>query len=77
VIAPETGAADAQRLAERIEAALAQLTAADRPLSASVGLALFPRDGVHAEQLIGHADHHQRLVKQAGGAQRARSLRAV
>jgi diguanylate cyclase (GGDEF)-like protein len=77
VIAPETGAADAQRLAERIEVALAQLTAVDRPLSASVGLALFPRDGVHAEQLIGHADHDQRLVKQAGGAQRARSLYAV
>jgi len=77
VVAPETGAAEAQRLAERIELALAQLTAVDRPLSASVGLALFPRDGSTAEQLIDHADHDQRLVKQAGGAQRTRSLHAV
>jgi diguanylate cyclase (GGDEF)-like protein len=77
VVAPETGAADAQRLAERIELALAQLTAAGRPLSASVGVALFPRDGSTAEQLIDRADHDQRLVKHAGGAQRARSLRVV
>ena len=77
VIAPETGTADAQRLAERIEIAHAELTAVDRPLSASVGLALFPQHGSTAEQLIDHADHDQRLVKQAGGAHRARSLRAV
>jgi diguanylate cyclase (GGDEF)-like protein len=75
VIAPETGAADAQRLAERIEIALAELTAVGRPLSASVGIALFPHHGSTAEQLIDHADHDQRLVKQAGRA--GRSLHAV
>jgi len=77
VVAPETGTADAQRLAERIELALAELTAVGRPLSASVGLALFPQHGSTAEQLIDHADRDQRLVKQAGGALRARSLHAV
>jgi diguanylate cyclase (GGDEF)-like protein len=77
VIAPGTGAAEAQRLTERIELALSELTAVGRPLSASVGLALFPRDGHTAEELIGHADHDQRMVKQAGGAQRARPLHAV
>jgi len=77
VIAPETGAAEAQHLAERIELALSALTAAGRPLSASVGLALFPRDGVAADELIDRADQDQRLVKQAGGGERVRPLRAV
>jgi diguanylate cyclase (GGDEF)-like protein len=77
VIAPGTGAAEAQRLTERIELALSELTAVGRPLSASIGLALSPRDGHSAEELIGHADHDQRMVKQAGGVQRARPLQAV
>jgi diguanylate cyclase (GGDEF)-like protein len=77
VIAPETGPAEAQRLAERIEIALSRLTAAGRPLSASVGLALFPRDGGTPAEVIDHADLDQRLVKQAGGAERARKLHAV
>jgi len=77
VVAPETGRADAQRLAERIELALATLTGAGRPLSASVGLALFPHDGVTAEELIDRADLDERMIKQAGGAVRDRALFAV
>ena len=77
VIAPETGPAEAQRLAERIEIALSKLTAAGRPLSASVGLAFFPRDGGTPEDVIDRADLDQRMVKQAGGAQRPRTLYAV
>jgi diguanylate cyclase (GGDEF)-like protein len=77
VIAPETGSAEAQRLAERIELALAELDAVGRPLSASVGLALFPRDGTTADTLIDSADHDQRVVKVAGGSRRAGALYAV
>src|SRR5205085_3517307 len=68
VLAPETSHAEAQRLAERIEIALSALTAADGPLSASIGLALFPRDGHTPEEIIDRADHDQRLVKRATGA---------
>jgi diguanylate cyclase (GGDEF)-like protein len=75
--APETGAAQAQRLAERVEIALSSLTAVDRPLTASVGIGLFPRDGHSAEALIERADHDQRLVKQASGALREDRLRAA
>jgi diguanylate cyclase (GGDEF)-like protein len=76
VIAPETTRGEAQRLAERIEAALATLTAVGRPLSASVGVALFPADGLTAEDVIDRADTDQRLVKRAGGVER-RVLHAV
>jgi diguanylate cyclase (GGDEF)-like protein len=77
VIAPETGRAEAQRLAERIEIALASLTAVGRPLSASIGLAVFPHDGRAPEQIIDRADLDQRMVKQAGAADRGRILYAV
>jgi diguanylate cyclase (GGDEF)-like protein len=77
VIAPETGRGEAQRLAERIELALATLGAAGRPLSASVGLALFPHDAATPEQLIDRADLDQRMVKQAGRADATRRLYAV
>jgi diguanylate cyclase (GGDEF)-like protein len=72
VIAPETSRGEAQRLAERIELALSTLSAAGRPLCASIGLALFPHDGATAEQVIDRADLDQRMVKQAAGADRAR-----
>src|SRR4051794_23946463 len=77
VIAPETGRAEAQRLAERIEIALSTLTAAGRPLSASIGLALFPHDGSTPEQVIDQADLDQRMVKRAGTADLGRRLRVA
>jgi diguanylate cyclase (GGDEF)-like protein len=77
VIAPETGRADAQRLAERIEIALSSLAAAGHPLSASIGLAIFPHDGLTPEQIIDQADVDQRMVKRAGGVDRAPRLYAV
>jgi diguanylate cyclase (GGDEF)-like protein len=77
VIAPETGRAEAQRLAERIETALSTLMAVGRPLSASVGLAMFPQDGRTPDEIIDRADHDQRMVKQAGGAVRGHALYAV
>jgi diguanylate cyclase (GGDEF)-like protein len=72
IIAPETGRADSQRLAERVEIALSTLTAAGRPLSASIGMALFPHDGHTPEAIIDRADHDQRMVKQAAGEQTRR-----
>ncbi len=77
VIAPETGRAEAQRLAERIEIALSTLTATGRPLSASIGVALFPHDGNTPEQLIDRADLDQRMVKQAAAGRRGRRLHAA
>jgi diguanylate cyclase (GGDEF)-like protein len=77
VIAPETSRAEAQRLAERIEVALSMLIAAGRPLSASVGLGLFPHDGQTPAEIIDCADLDQRMVKQAGSAERRRTLYAV
>jgi diguanylate cyclase (GGDEF)-like protein len=77
VIAPETSRAEAQALAARIEAELAALTAAGRPLSASVGLALYPHDGDTAAEVIDRADLAQRLVKQENRAHHARALYAV
>ena len=77
VIAPETARAEAQRLAERIEIALSALTAAGRPLSASIGVAMFPHDGNTPEQLIDRADLDQRMIKQAAGSDRGRRLHAA
>jgi diguanylate cyclase (GGDEF)-like protein len=77
VIAPETGRGEAQRLAERIEIALSTLDAAGRPLSASIGLALFPHDGSTPEQVIDQADLDQRMVKRAGTADLGPRLRVA
>jgi predicted signal transduction protein with EAL and GGDEF domain len=51
--------------------------AVGRPLSASVGLAMFPQDGRTPDEIIDRADHDQRMVKQAGGAVRGHALYAV
>jgi diguanylate cyclase (GGDEF)-like protein len=77
VIAPETGRAEAQRLAERIELSFSRIDAAGRPLSASVGVAVFPHDATTAEQVLDSADLDQRMVKQAGRAGAERRLYAV
>jgi diguanylate cyclase (GGDEF)-like protein len=78
VIAPETGRADAQQLAARLNSALGTLTAAGEPLSASIGVAVYPQDGQTPEQVLERADLDQRMIKQAGGGgARARALHAV
>ena len=77
VIAPETGRGEAQRLAERIEIALSTLDAAGHPLSASIGLALFPHDASTPEQVIDQADLDQRMIKRAGTADLGRRLRVA
>jgi diguanylate cyclase (GGDEF)-like protein len=78
VIAPETGRADAQQLAARLNSALGTLAAAGEPLSASIGVAVYPQDGQTPEQVLERADLDQRMIKQAGGGgARARALHAV
>jgi diguanylate cyclase (GGDEF)-like protein len=60
---------DAERLADRICAALAQpfeLEGHPVAISGSLGLATFPHDGVQAETLVNAADHRMYLAKQQG-----------
>jgi diguanylate cyclase (GGDEF)-like protein len=64
VILPETGEAEALMVAQRARTHLA--ADSERPaLSTSVGVALFPRDGDTAEQLLGTADRALYGMKQA------------
>lgn len=66
VLAPETGAEAADALGERIELALCALTMNDdRPLRASVGWAVYPRDGEERVLLLERADARQRAAKRA------------
>jgi diguanylate cyclase (GGDEF)-like protein len=64
VILPETGEAEALMVAQRAHTHLA--ADSERPaLSTSVGVALFPRDGDTAEQLLGTADRALYGMKKA------------
>ncbi len=56
VIAPETDRAAAERLASRVEHALARITSGDVQLSASVGWAVYPHDGTEPGELLDAAD---------------------
>ncbi|HZO05686.1 MAG TPA: GGDEF domain-containing protein [Solirubrobacterales bacterium] len=60
VIVEETDAEEALEVAARIRARVANRgydSDADRPLTGATGVAIFPADGVDAEQLLGFADH--------------------
>ncbi|MDP8943181.1 MAG: GGDEF domain-containing protein, partial [Actinomycetota bacterium] len=63
VVAPEAGPAQAERLAERLEAAVARAGAGLERLSASVGYAVFPDEGEDAAALIARADAEQARLK--------------
>jgi diguanylate cyclase (GGDEF)-like protein len=60
VLAPETDDAGAERLAGRVEAAVARVAAGLDSLGASVGAAVFPHDGATATTLLEAAD--RRLI---------------
>jgi GGDEF domain-containing protein len=64
VLAPETDAAEADALVQRIKLALHGLVANGVPLSASAGCATFPEDASSADLLIAQADLEQRRDKQ-------------
>lgn len=62
VVLPESGEAEARRLADRVHEALAR-DAERPPLSVSIGVAVSPRDGVSVETLINAADQLMYGVK--------------
>ena len=66
LILPETDEPEALRVAQRSAAQLAADTE-HPPLTASVGLAVFPRDGDSVERLIGTADRALYAMKQSRG----------
>jgi diguanylate cyclase (GGDEF)-like protein len=65
VLLPETDEAGAAMLARRIEEALATIDAAgQKPVRASIGMAVFPQDGATADELLEKADRDLRTTKQ-------------
>jgi diguanylate cyclase (GGDEF)-like protein len=65
VLAPGTDEAGAAILAQRIERALASIEAADHaPVRASIGYAVFPRDGMTPQDLLEKADLELRRTKE-------------
>ena len=69
VILPETQVEGAVRVAERIRAKVEALgkTLGVEPLSLSVGLAVFPLDGITSEDLVRRADWAMYQAKKMGG----------
>jgi diguanylate cyclase (GGDEF)-like protein len=63
VLAPETDAAGARKLAIRVMTAVGQVTAGVDSLGASPGLAVFPHDGATVEALLAAADEQLLAVK--------------
>jgi len=72
IIAPETGAEQADALAVRLSGALARVHALGSPVTATVGRAVFPADGVSPEVLLAAADGAERAAK--AGARRQLEL---
>lgn len=71
IVAPETGPNQARALARSVRAALAQVTADGRPLTAGIGSATFPDDGVTAADLAHTADIRQLADKPRGATRGA------
>jgi diguanylate cyclase (GGDEF)-like protein len=66
VLAPETGRQQAERLAERIAESLCQISSGPVELSASIGMAVFPHDGIEPGELLDSADASLRSGKSRG-----------
>jgi diguanylate cyclase (GGDEF)-like protein len=63
VVAPETGALDADTLGARIHDALGTIEILGAPLTATIGAAVFPHDGPTGELLLAAADNAERAAK--------------
>jgi diguanylate cyclase (GGDEF)-like protein len=63
VLAPETGRDQAEVLAGRIADALTRITSGPVRLSASIGMAVFPHDGLEPGELLDNADASLRSGK--------------
>jgi diguanylate cyclase (GGDEF)-like protein len=77
VLAPETGLAGGDQLAYRIERAVVRATSGVSALSASVGVAVFPRDGGVPAELIQTADSAQQEAKRRLYRERSSERRAA
>lgn len=66
ILAPEIEDGGAERLAEGITTAFETVHAAGRPLTASLGWAIYPRDAADAAGLLAAADARERRAKIAG-----------
>ncbi|MGV1050076.1 MAG: GGDEF domain-containing protein [Solirubrobacterales bacterium] len=69
VIVPETGTEEAEEVAARLCARIRQRGYGNdesRPVSAAVGIAMFPADGGNGEELLGHADLDLFAAKREG-----------
>jgi diguanylate cyclase (GGDEF)-like protein len=66
VVAPETDRDAATSLGHRLSVALGQIEGVDGPLSASIGVAVFPEDAPTADLLISAADLAERQAKAEG-----------
>ncbi len=65
VLAPETDKDGADVLAQRIERALERIEAIDRDaVRASIGIAIYPEDGLTAQELLANADSDLRRAKE-------------
>ncbi|MDB5862064.1 MAG: hypothetical protein JWQ76_5753, partial [Ramlibacter sp.] len=65
VLLPESDEEGATMLARRIEEALGAIEAADHvPVRASIGVAIFPKDGATPEDLLEAADLGVRATKE-------------
>jgi diguanylate cyclase (GGDEF)-like protein len=71
VLAPETDAAGARKLASRVMTGVGRVTAGVEALGASPGVALFPHDGTSAATLLQAADEQLIEVKRVRRSSRA------
>jgi diguanylate cyclase (GGDEF)-like protein len=71
VLAPETGRAGGDHLAERIRSSVGRVTTGLDTLSASVGVAVWPDDGKTPLEVLDAADTAQLAAKRAGRGRRA------
>ncbi len=71
ILAPESGPAEADRLAARVRWAVAGAVEGLEALSVSAGYAVYPDDGQHGDELLSRADEASIAAKRRAGAGRA------
>jgi len=70
IILPQTGVKDAREVAERVRHRIAsEIKVGDPPITASLGLASWPMDGIAINEIISAADKALYYAKQSGGNQ--------
>jgi diguanylate cyclase (GGDEF)-like protein len=75
VIAPETSAAEASTLAQRLEEAVQRVVAGEEHLTCSSGFAIYPEAGQSVDELMGAADDVLKREKRTRQSIRASSKR--